>query len=55
VIKTNKIQNSEINSSSYVYNVYVDDSGTPSLKDNTIYYVISGVILHIYDLHILGK
>ena len=37
------------------YNVYVDDSGTPSLKDDTSYYVISGVIMHIQDLHILGK
>ncbi len=35
--------------------MYVDDSGTPSLKDDTSYYVISGVIMHIQDLHILGE
>ncbi len=35
--------------------MYVDDSGTPSLKDDTSYYVISGVIMHIQDLHITGE
>jgi hypothetical protein len=26
--------------------MYVDDSGSPSIKDNSDYYVISGVIIH---------
>jgi Protein of unknown function (DUF3800) len=35
--------------------MYVDDSGSPSTKDNTDYYVISGVIIHetqIYPVEI---
>lgn len=26
--------------------MYVDDSGSPSMKDNSDFYVISGVIIH---------
>jgi hypothetical protein len=31
--------------------MYVDDSGSPSVKDNTSYYVISGVIVHEIDIN----
>ena len=31
--------------------MYVDDSGSPSLKDNSSYYVISGVIVHEIDIN----
>jgi hypothetical protein len=30
--------------------MYVDDSGSPSAKDNTDYYVISGLIIHETDI-----
>lgn len=31
--------------------MYVDDSGSPALKDHTKYYVISGVIVHETDMN----
>jgi hypothetical protein len=31
--------------------MYVDDSGSPSPKDNSSYYVISGVIVHESDIN----
>jgi hypothetical protein len=31
--------------------MYVDDSGSPSMKDNSDYYVISGVIIHETDIY----
>jgi hypothetical protein len=34
-----------------LYILYVDDSGSPSVKDNTSYYVISGVIIHETDIN----
>jgi hypothetical protein len=33
-----------------LYLMYVDDSGTPSIKDEVRYYVISGVIVNSSDL-----
>lgn len=36
---------------SYLYIMYVDDSGSPHAKDDTKFYVITGVIVHETDLH----
>ena len=35
---------------SNMYIMYVDDSGTPHLSDESQYYVISGIIINASDL-----
>ena len=34
-----------------LYIMYVDDSGSPSMKDNSDYYVITGAVVHEMDIY----